>query len=87
MTAFGAGILSENKEAIMTKKYHVSLTDAERESLLTLTKKGSLAARKLTRAHILLQADAQATDDRIAQAPPRWNASASALSKAVLKLL
>jgi transposase len=68
MTAFGAGILPENKEAIMTKKYHVSLTDAERESLLTLTKKGSVAARKLTRAHILLQADAQATDGRIAQA-------------------
>ena len=52
----------------MTKKYLVSLTDAERETLLGLTKKGSVAARKLTRAHILLQADAQATDDRIAQA-------------------
>jgi transposase len=52
----------------MTKKYLVSLTDAERETLFTLTKKGSLAARKLTRAHILLHADAGATDDTIAQA-------------------
>lgn len=52
----------------MTKKYLVSLTDAERESLLALTKKGSVAARKLTRAHVLLQVDAGATDDTIAQA-------------------
>src|SRR4029078_10087828 len=55
-------------EAAMTKKYLVSLTDAERETLLGLTKKGSVAARKLTRAHILLQADAGATDETIAQA-------------------
>ena len=52
----------------MTKKYLVSLTDTERETLLALIKKGSVAARKLTRAHILLQADAEATDDRIALA-------------------
>ena len=52
----------------MAKKYVVSLTEEERESLLALTKKGSLAARKLTRAHILLHADAGATDDTIAQA-------------------
>ncbi len=52
----------------MAKKYLVSLTDAERETLMTLTRKGSVAARKLTRAHILLQADAGATDDTIAQA-------------------
>ena len=52
----------------MTKKYIVSLTDAERETLLALTKKGSLKARKLNRAHILLQADAGATDAAIAAA-------------------
>lgn len=46
----------------MTKKYIVNLTEAKREALLALTKKGSLKARKLTRAHILLQADAGATD-------------------------
>jgi transposase len=63
-----SSILLENKEAVMAKKYQVSLTDEEREALLTLTKKGSVAARKLNRAHILLQADAGATDDGIAQA-------------------
>ena len=52
----------------MAKKYLVTLTDEERESLLALTKKGSLAARKLTRAHILLQADAGTTDEAIARA-------------------
>ena len=52
----------------MVKKYIVSLTDAERDSLLTLTKKGSLGARKLNRAHILLQADASASDAAIAAA-------------------
>jgi len=52
----------------VAKKYLVTLTDTEREELLTLTKKGSLAARKLTRAHILLQADGGAIDETIAQA-------------------
>jgi transposase len=52
----------------MTKKYIVTLTDAERETLLTLTKKGTLKARKLNRAHILLQADAGTTDAAIAAA-------------------
>jgi transposase len=52
----------------MAKKYLVTLTDEERESLLAMTKKGSLAARKLRRAHILLQADTGATDDAIARA-------------------
>jgi transposase len=68
MAGSAPGILLEKVEAAMTKKYLVSLTDAERETLLTLTKKGSLAARKLTRAHILLQADAGAADDTIAHA-------------------
>ncbi len=52
----------------MAKKYIVSLTDQERDSLLALTKKGSLPARKLNRAHILLQADAGAIDTAIAAA-------------------
>jgi transposase len=52
----------------MAKKYLVTLTDVERETLLALTKKGSLAARKLNRAHVLLQADAGATDAAIATA-------------------
>jgi transposase len=52
----------------MAKKYIVNLTDQERETLLALTKKGSVRARKLNRAHILLQADAGATDAAIAAA-------------------
>jgi hypothetical protein len=70
----------------MAKKYIVSLTDAERESLLGLTKKGSLGARNLNRADILLQADAGATDlpspPPCMSAPLRSNAFASALSRA-----
>jgi transposase len=52
----------------MRKKYIVDLTDAERTQLLELIKKGSVAARKLTRAHILLRAAENATDDAIAAA-------------------
>ena len=52
----------------MNKKYIVDLTDAERTQLLDLIKKGTLGARKLTRAHILLQAHDGATDAAIAVA-------------------
>src|SRR5215211_3224490 len=52
----------------MHKKYVVTLTDEERTQLLDLIKKGTLAARKLTRAHILLRADEGATDEAIAAA-------------------
>jgi hypothetical protein len=55
-------------EGPMANKYLVNLTEDERATLLTLTKKGTVAARTLTRAHILLRADGQATDDDIAQA-------------------
>jgi transposase len=50
------------------KRYAVTLTDEERAQLLALTKKGRGAARRLTRAHILLQADAGATQETIAAA-------------------
>lgn len=52
----------------MRKKYLVTLTDAERGTLHDLLKKGTLAARKLARAHILLLADEGRTDTAIAQA-------------------
>jgi transposase len=52
----------------MIKKYIVDLTEAERTELRTLIKKGTAKARKLTRAHILLRADEDATDAAIAQA-------------------
>src|SRR5689334_15341404 len=56
------------EEPAMPKKYLVTLTDVERTTLRDLLKKGSLAARKLARAHILLLADEGRTDDAIAQA-------------------
>ena len=52
----------------MIKKYIVDLTEAERTELRTLIKKGTAKARKLTRAHILLRADEDATDAAIAEA-------------------
>jgi transposase len=52
----------------MAKRYIVTLTEDERAYLLTLTKKGKIAARKLTHAHILLQADAGDMDAVIAAA-------------------
>lgn len=50
------------------KLYIVDLTDDERAQLLDLVKKGRASARKLNRAHILLQAHDGATDDTIAAA-------------------
>lgn len=52
----------------MIKKYIVDLTETERTELRDLIKKGTAKARKLTRAHILLRADEDATDAAIAQA-------------------
>lgn len=56
-----------------TKKYRVTLSDEERQSLAALTTKGKSAARSITRARILLQADASEqgpawTDELIHQA-------------------
>jgi transposase len=50
------------------KRYVVTLADEEHTQLLALTKKGRVAARRLTRAHILLQAAAGATQEAIAAA-------------------
>lgn len=51
----------------MPKKiYIVELTDDERSELRDLVKKGKPSARKVGRAHILLQADEGATDKAIA---------------------
>ncbi len=52
----------------MAAKYLVTLTDEERAQLLALTKKGTASARTLTRAHILLQANAGTPDGVIATA-------------------
>jgi len=59
-------MLQHKREGLMAKRYLVTLSEDERTHLLALTKKGTLSARKLTRAHILLQADAGAMDAAIA---------------------
>jgi transposase len=54
---------------MMPKKlYIVDLAEDERQQLLELIRKGRVSARKLNRAHILLQADDGATDKAIAAA-------------------
>ncbi len=50
------------------KKYHVDLTDDERNELEKLLKGGEHKSRKLTRARILLLADAGKTDAEIVAA-------------------
>lgn len=50
------------------KKYIVDLTEAERNELLALTNKGTVQARKMKRAQILLQADRGLTDAEIVAA-------------------
>ena len=52
----------------MEKIYIVELLDDQRRRLLDLTTSGTCRARMLKRAHILLQADAGATDAQIARA-------------------
>jgi len=52
----------------MAKRYIVKLTEEERATLLDVIKKGKAPARKITRAHILLQADEEKTDAMIASA-------------------
>jgi transposase len=50
------------------KKYVVDLTPEERTTLEQLVHRGKSSARKLARAHILLQADEGLTDEEIATA-------------------
>jgi transposase len=61
-------ILLQKQERAMQKKYIVTLADDERAQLLALTKRGKVSARRLSRTHILLQADTGLSDDAIAQA-------------------
>ena len=50
------------------KKYLVDLTEDERAELLALTSKGTVQARKMKRAQILLKADEGLTDAAIRSA-------------------
>lgn len=61
--------MKENEETTM-KRYKVTLTEDERETLGQLISKGKAAARKLLHARILLKADSAVgwTDERISDA-------------------
>jgi transposase len=61
-------MLRQKREGPMAKRYIVTLTEEARADLLALTKKGKISARKLIRAHVLLQADAGARDEAMAAA-------------------
>ncbi len=52
----------------MTKKYIVTLTDEEQAAIQALTHRGRVAARRLTRAHILRMAHEKSSDEEIAEA-------------------
>ena len=65
----------------MAKKYRVNLPEDARATLLTLPKQGTIAARQVTRAHILRHAAGQATDEDIAQALPLGTAPAARTRK------
>jgi transposase len=52
----------------MAKKYVVDLTEAERDSLRQLVRRGKARVRRVNRARILMLADKDHTDEEIAQA-------------------
>jgi len=63
----GHGILCV-EDAMGLPKYAVTLSDDERTDLRALLRRGTASARRLTRARILLRADADLTDVDVAEA-------------------
>ncbi len=61
-----SSVFGEIEERAMRKLYVVNLTDEEHITLRELVRKGMASARKVTRAHILLQANDGASDQTIA---------------------
>jgi len=61
----------------MSVKYTVNLTEAERDQLLNLTKKGKTSSRKFIRAQILLLSSQGYRDAEIAQIMNVGRANAS----------
>jgi transposase len=63
--------LPKRRTSAMNKKYHVTLTDEQRQRLETLVSQGRAAARRITRAWVLLKADSAAgpgwSDEQIRQ--------------------
>jgi transposase len=74
----------------MKKKYIVTLTEVERQSLQAMLSRGKAAARKLMRARILLKADASSggpgwNDDQIAEGLEVGRATAERVRKAFVE--
>ena len=67
MQGIQSGHLTGEEPDRIVKKYLVDLTATERDTLLQLTRSGKTAARKLTRARILLKADEGLSDEEIAE--------------------
>lgn len=61
-------VLDQQQGGSMGNKHVVTLTDDAREHVLAFTKRGKVAARQLSWAHILLRADAGPNDDAMAHA-------------------
>jgi hypothetical protein len=68
MTGVSSCIVDQTQEGSMAKKYLVTLPDGERAPWLALTTRGKVAARRVSRDHILLHAHAGASDAVIAHA-------------------
>jgi hypothetical protein len=69
----------------MAKRYIVTLTADERADLMALTKQGQIAARQLTRAHMLLRADAGDRDAVMAAALHVGSATVERVRKRCVK--
>jgi putative transposase len=65
-----SSLLLQKPEGAMAQKYLVTLMDDERAQWLALTKRGKVAACRLTRAHLWLQAETGLSDESMAQALP-----------------
>jgi Homeodomain-like domain len=78
-------MLLHKPEGAMAKKYIVNLADDERAQLLALTKRGKVSARRLSRAHMLLQADTGLSDDAMAQALQIGTATVERIRKRVVE--
>ena len=64
----GVLLNSKKDEQMPAKKYHVDLSEEERETLQNMTRKGKLSVRKMKRAQILLKAEAGLDDQTIMDA-------------------
>src|SRR5688572_25693250 len=81
MRRLGSCIRREQQEGALANTSLVPLTDDERTPWLALTTRGTVAARRLTRAQVLRQADTGLSDEAMAQALPSGPATGERLRK------